>query len=174
VTVARVLLLAIMTAGCATRPQQLEPAPVRDWPVSRDSAQRAASTGHFDVADRTLAEFAREHASSAEGREALYWRALLRLDPANPSGPGGAVTAFDSYLASGGELPHRDEAVALRRLAARLDALGVGKERATSVGVRADRTDAAREEELNKLRQELKATQDELERIKRRLSAPKP
>jgi hypothetical protein len=142
--------------------------------VVRDSAQRAAAAGRFQDADVALADFARRHGSSAEAREALYWRGLMRLDPAHPSGPASAVTAFDAYLASGGVLPRRDEAAALRRLAARLDSLGGIRARSAAAGASADRADASKEEELKKVRQELKATQEELDRIKRRLSAPKP
>jgi hypothetical protein len=174
VRTARALLLTLLTSGCASPPHLLQPRPTREWPVVRDSAQRASAAGRFDAADLALADFARRYASAAEGREALYWRALMRLDPAHPSGPASAVPAFDAYLASGGVLPHREEALALRRLAARLDALGAIRDRSAATGASLERADASREEELKKVRQELKATQEELERIKRRLSTPKP
>ena len=173
----RVRALAVALAGfliaCATRPHQLQPSPARNWAVVRDSAQRASASGHFEEADRSLAEFARRYPSSPEAGECMYWRALLMLDPANPAGPGAAASAFDAYLRRPGDLPHRNEALSLRAVALRLDSLS-GPRAKPAEGANTDHADAAHEEELKKLRLELKATQEELDRIKRRLVAPKP
>jgi hypothetical protein len=139
----------------------------------RDSAQRAIAAGRSEEADRALVAFARRHPNSPEGRESIFWRALLLLDPTSAAGPGAAANAFDAYLA-GGDPSHRDEALALRIVAGHLDSLTRTRKSAAEGVASSDHADAARDEELKKLRLELKATQEELDRIKRRLTAPKP
>ncbi|HEX6058791.1 MAG TPA: hypothetical protein VFZ11_07205, partial [Gemmatimonadaceae bacterium] len=91
----------------------------------------------------------------------------FRLDPRNTAAaPRDAVRAFDAYLALADSVPHAVEARSLRRLALRLDSL--------SQPVAAKPAEPARDEELQKLRDSLTRTTDELERIKRRLAQPRP
>ena len=119
------------------------------------------------MADKTLAEFASAHPDTPQAIESGYWRAVYKLDPANKdANTREAITALDHYLAAPNGT-HRGEASTLRRLAGQLLSL----DRALSQ--KPDEQPATREEEVKKLRDELQATKDELERIKRRLAAPK-
>ena len=165
-----VTLLALAAEGCMQRPRFLQPAPRRHWPAAFLSAQSAAADGRYVEADRLLADFALEYPDTPEADESLYWRAVYKLDPANEAANiREAVAGLDGYLGSSRSSAHRGEAITMRRLAQQMLAL----DRALNVrsGASSDRT---RDEEVQKLRDELQATKDELERIKRRLAAPKP
>ena len=97
--------------------------------------------------------------------ESGYWRAVYKLDPGNKdANTREAITGLDRYLAAP-DGNHRGEATTLRRLAGQLLSLD------RALNQKAD--EPARDEELKKLRDELQATKEELERIKRRLAAPK-
>ena len=114
-----------------------------------------------------LADFARSYPGSAEAQECTYWRAVYKLDPSNKSANAkDALAGFDAYLNASSTGTHRGEATTMKRLAQQLLSL----DRALS----SKPTDKPRDEEVQKLRDELQATKDELELIKRRLSAPKP
>ncbi|MGH7695833.1 MAG: hypothetical protein ACRENH_12670 [Gemmatimonadaceae bacterium] len=132
---------------------------------------RLADQQKFDEADAILAKFALEHPGSAEGAEADFWRALLRLDPFNTSAsPREALAALDSYLNAGPAAARFQEARILRRLIESLDSsraqLRVARAAADSLG-------RARDDEIRKLGDELDKTMAELDRIRRRL-AQKP
>ena len=99
--------------GCGSRPVP-EPAPAPEqastvterWSTAGAQALRLAESGRYGEADSVLAAFATRHPGTTEAADALYWRALLRLDPANPTGgPRDAVVAIDAYLAGGTSLP---------------------------------------------------------------------
>lgn len=155
-------------AGCIRRPSFLRPSAEREWPAAYLTAQHAADRAAYADADKTLSEFALAHPNTAEAAETGYWRAVYRLDPANKEGnTRDAIVGLDKYLAAPNG-PHRGEAATLRRLAGQLLSL----DRALSQ--KPDEAAATREEDVKKLRDELQATKDELERIKRRLTAPKP
>ncbi|HWE42337.1 MAG TPA: hypothetical protein VG432_07525 [Gemmatimonadaceae bacterium] len=156
-------------AGCIRKPAFLRPAAERDWPAAYLAAQTAADRGAYAEADRTLADFASSHPGSAQATESGYWRAVYKLDPANKdASTRDAIAGLDRYLAAP-DGTHRGEATTLRRIAVQLQSL----DRALSA-TKADEGAAARDEEVKKLRDELQATKEELERIKRRLAAPKP
>lgn len=164
------LLLAMVAGGCMQRPRFMQPAPRKQWPAVFLSAQNAAADGRYRDADRVLADFARAHPDTPEADESLYWRAVFKLDPGNDAAnTRDAIAGLDAYLSSSRSSAHRGEAATMRRLAQQMLAL----DRALNVkpGAAPDRT---RDEEVQKLRDELQATRDELERIKRRLAAPKP
>ena len=165
------VLLAL--PGCFARARLSQPRPARAWPTAWAAAQQAAETGRYVDADQTLAAFAAQYPDSPEAREGMFWRALLKLDPANPSGsPRAAAEAFDAYLATrGGRPERRDDALMLRRIAMHLDS--VQRAAPPPVAARSTPSDASADE-VQKLRDELKRTQDELNRIKQRLAAPKP
>ncbi|NUQ19339.1 MAG: hypothetical protein HOQ09_00075 [Gemmatimonadaceae bacterium] len=164
-------VLLLLASGCIHRPRFLQPEAERTWPATYLSAQGAADRGAYDDADRTLAEFARSHPNTAQAAEAGYWRAVYKLDPANKNASTrDAIAGLDGYLAST-NVDHRGEASTLRRLATQLVSLD------RALAQKPDEPPVAaksRDEEVQKLRDELQATKDELERIKRRLAAPKP
>jgi hypothetical protein len=166
---ARVALLCLTVAasGCIHRPQFMQSAPTRRWPTVYVAAQLAADDGRYDDADRLLADFARSYPGSVEAQECTYWRAVYKLDPSNKgANTREALAGFDAYLTGSRTGTHRGEATTMKRLAQQLLSL----DRALS----SKPTDKPRDEEVQKLRDELQATKDELELIKRRLSAPKP
>ena len=166
-------LAALFVAGGCVRPRFLQPEPEREWPTTLQRAQAAAEAGRFDAADSALAEFSARHPSSPEANETLFWRALFRLDPANPAASASdAVTDLTAYLASPGRHQHLVEARALRRAALLADSLAGAPARRAEAGAASAATD--KDTEIARLREELKKATEELERIKRRLSTPTP
>lgn len=161
--------LSLAATACIHKPTFMRPAAERDWPAAYLAAQSAADRGAYGEADRTLAEFAASHPGSAQALESGYWRAVYKLDPANKeASTKDAIAGLDRYLATP-DGTHRGEATTLRRIAVQLQSL----DRALSTP-KVDEASATRDEEVKKLRDELQATKEELERIKRRLAAPKP
>ena len=162
---------ALGIAGGCVRPPFMQPEPERDWPGALQRAQAAAEVGRFDTADSALAAFSARHPSSPEATETLFWRALFRLDPANPAAsPRDAATDLTAYLARPGRHQHLVEARALRRAALLADSLRGAPARRVEAAAAATDKDA----EIARLRDELKKATEELERIKRRLSTPTP
>lgn len=201
-----ILLLMVLTVtGCTQRPLFLQPRPVREWPPTLQAVKEAARAGNHAQADSILAQFESRYATSYEGREAAYWRALLLADPANPqSSPAEALRAINRYFAGGSTAEAYDEATVLRRIVQRLDSLTRELDQArrliadaqealadrpvTVVAVptpaapaetREPRPAPAREsrnlaEQVRRLRDELSKANQELERVKRRLSEQRP
>jgi hypothetical protein len=168
-----VVLLAV-AGGCVNRPGFLQPAPEREWPETIARAHAAVEGGQFASADSLLAEFAARFPESGEANETVFWRAVYRLDPANPdASPSRAVSELTTYMARPGRHTHLAEARALRRAATLADSLSshTGR-RAAAPADAAAATD--KDAEIARLREELKRATEELERIKRRLSTPTP
>lgn len=162
---ASLAVVVLFASGCIRRPAD-EPVAVRIWPDALGDARRAVAAGSYPAADSSLARFARSYEGTEEARESLFLLALFRLDPGNRGASArDAVRAFDAYLALPGASPRAEEARALRRLAVRLDSLGQAPARPAT---------PTRDEEMQKLRDELARANDELERIKRRLAQPRP
>jgi hypothetical protein len=172
---ALVVLVSLLAGGCV-RPRFMQPAPEREWPETLQRAQAAAEAGRFDFADSTLVAFAERHASSPEASETLFWRALFRLDPANPHASAkDAAEDLTAYLARSGRHQHLVEARALRRAALLADSLAVSSgRRVAAAGAAGAAAVTDKDAEIARLREELKKATDELERIKRRLSTPTP
>jgi hypothetical protein len=174
----RVILTALVmscTRPAAAPPVQQPPAPapppISAWPGTLATAVRAADQGKHDDADAILAKYALDHAGSADGAEADYWRALLRLDPFNTRASlRDALTALDAYLNAGPTAARYAEARILRRL---LESLDSSRAQLVAARLAADTRDRTREEEIKKLGDELDKTMAELDRIRRRL-AQKP
>ena len=177
------VLGAVILAGLLTRcarpaaapalqqPPAPSPPPISAWPGTLATAMRAAHQGKHAEADAILAKYALDHASSAEGAEADYWRALLRIDPFNTGASmRDALTALDAYLNGGPALARYEEARILRRLVESLDS---SRTQLVAARAAADSRDRTREEEIKKLGDELDKTMAELDRIRRRL-AQKP
>ena len=151
----------------------LTPTPllISPWPGTLAAALRAAENGRFDEAERTLVEFSVTHAGKPEGAESDFWRALLKVDPANRGVTARAQTAMlDAYLSGGSNQPRFAEALILRRVAEAMDST-----HALLVTVRAsaEAREKTRDDEIRRLNDLVDRTSAELERIKRRL-APKP
>jgi hypothetical protein len=117
--------------------------------------------------------------------DSLYWRAVHNLDPANRNRSlEAAITSLDAYLASTGRLEHVAEAVVLRNLArnaqqlGRMEALLQSARASAAERPRSDADSKSRDDdmikEIQRLKDELAKANDELERIKKRLAAPKP
>jgi hypothetical protein len=114
-----------------------------------------------------------------------YQKALAHVDPSNKQGTlDSALKYFDLYLASPGQLRHRPEAEAMRRLAR--DAQQLARVEAALHQARTSPENKPREQaepkgrdaeslkEIQRLKEELAKANEELERIRKRLAAPKP
>jgi outer membrane protein assembly factor BamD (BamD/ComL family) len=171
------LALALVVSACTTaQPRLVEttPAPRSEWSAWLLQASQEATAGNYSVAERLLTDYGVRYPATPEAAEAMYWRALYKLDPSNAAtAPKDAAVLLDGYLASG-TTTHRAEAQTLRRVASALEAArstastGVAKTEVVKVD------DKAQTEELARLRDELARANAELERIKRRLAQPKP
>jgi hypothetical protein len=153
------------------------------WTATLDSAQRLAADSQFASADSLLTTFGESSQGSMGAQEAVFWRGVFLLEPANKSGNvHDAATAFDGYLASPGQLPHRAEAIVLRRTAHLIDSLtqtrSMDSVPAMNLVVSDSSRSSAREQEMIKLlkllQDSLNKTNAELDRIKKRLSTGKP
>ena len=141
------------------------------WVGTLAAAQAAVDSGRFATADSILAAFERSEPDSPDAGESTFWRAMLRADPRNPAfAPADARAALDAYLATPNPRRRTEATVMLRMLALSdsIRALHTAQRSATEA------RDRAREEEMQKLRDDLQRTQAELDRIKRRLGNPKP
>lgn len=180
----RLLLAALVlsTGACATAMRRSMPPSARDWLEALGTAKADAAQGHYDDADRVLYDFAQRYAGAPEAREATYWRAVFKLDPANRAGsPRAAEEQLQEYLADTAGTLHRAEARTLLRIASALDSLverrpvattsdPLTEEAAATAQQRADEL----QKEVDRLRDELAKKVDELNRIKKRLSDRPP
>jgi len=147
------------------------PPPEPPWTRTAAAAQAAVDSGQFSTADSILAAFEHVHPDSPDATESAFWRAMLRADPHNPAfEPTEARRAIDAYLAAPNSR-RRTEAGVMLRLLDLSDSLRAAQSAQRSA---AEARDRAREEEVQKLRDDLQRTQAELDRIKRRLGSPKP
>jgi hypothetical protein len=167
-------VLFLFATGCVARHQRPpEPSAAEQLVDAVTRARYAAAHGQHDEADVILAQFIDAHPSTPEAREAAYWRATLLLDAnASPADRESARRYLDAYLADTAAAAHQLEARLLRQLLVRLDSASQARDSVSSA-VRQAAT--AREEELKKELQALKEqydkTNEELNRIKRRLEA---
>ncbi|HEY2025894.1 MAG TPA: hypothetical protein VGG78_02735 [Gemmatimonadaceae bacterium] len=172
----------IVVGGCITgRGAPEASAAQNDWGETLARAEAAADARRYADADRLLADFASRYPGTPGATECAYWRGILSLEPANHDGtPQIAAAFFEMYEKSGGALPHRVEAEILRNLALRLQNSGPATV-AIAAPVTAASTSAsssstadlkAKDTEIQRLKDELAKANDELERIKRRLTAP--
>ena len=177
------VVLALTLAGCrgaAAPPVAAAPTPEPSnaWPAALADVQELVANGRHAEADTALGGFSTRYFGTPQSTEALYWRALVRLDPANAGAtPRDALAALDAYLAGGAALPHYQEALVLRRTASLLDgarrvpSLAGPDTASVAVPVTPDRLRAT-QDTVRALREELARTQAELERIRRRLRPP--
>ena len=174
-----VLLLLVTSCRANNRPAAVpvvEPPPVRPvespWPGVFTSVRQAVDSGRYADAERILAEFSVAHAGTVEATESDFWRAVLKADPANRDATTKeGIAALDAYLAGGETMPRFVEARLLRRTLVALDSLRLASSVARAA---AEARDKLRDEEMTKLTDSLTATKTELDRIRRRLTSPRP
>lgn len=168
-------VIGLLAGGCGRTANNMTPM-VGD-------ARRFVTGGDLRSADSSLAQCSRAHPADAEGAHCRYWLVLVRLDPAHPGPARGAVDAAREFLARDISAPGREEITLLLRVAAQRESLlaSIDSTRnilathalAAQTPLR-DEPAARDKDEIERLRTELAKTQDELQRIKRRLSAPRP
>lgn len=177
-------LLAVI--GCVTgRGGGTSGAPVKDWNQTLAEAESAAIDHRYADADRMLSGYATQYPGSTGAIESSYWRGVIALEPANrDASPQIAAALFETYNKNSGALPHRLEAEILRNLALHLQSLTASAVAASAApsaapgaspgAAAADRGAdlKAKDAEIQRLKDELAKANDELERIKRRLTAP--
>ncbi|MEO6528209.1 MAG: hypothetical protein ABIP93_16425 [Gemmatimonadaceae bacterium] len=144
-----------------------------EWPQAHRQAMAEARQSRLGLADRVLTDFAQRFPESPEAAEVSYWRAVYKLDPANPSAMRDGMVLLENYLATAERGLHRVEAMTMRRLATALESRSAALA-AQSLASVPKSEDRAREEELARLRDDLAKANAELSRIKRRLARPKP
>ena len=178
--VRRMTLAALLVAaGCMTG-RAFGGATRRDWGDTLAKAQAAANDHRYADADRLLADFAARYPGSEGALESAYWRGVISLEPSNhDASPQIATAFFETYARGGGQLPHLTEATVLRDIAVRLQAGGSPSVAAASPAPGASAANTAgaadlkaKDTEIQRLKDELAKANDELERIKKRLTAP--
>ena len=171
-----VAALAAVLAACTPPSPLSRLRPSGQWATAFDDAQQAATGGRYDEADSILVSYIDAHQGTAEASDALFWRAMFALDPANrTSSTSAAIAELDRYLDGPPTLPHWREAATLRRVAAQLEtstrvAAAAAQTQTSATRVVVD--DHSKDDELNRLRTELAKANEELDRIKKRLTKP--
>ena len=174
---ASVLAVLLLGSGCATTQPPAAQARAAtaesDWPAVYTKAMTDARESRLSEADRALAEFAQRYPGSPEAIEVPYWRALIKLDPSNPTALRESLATLDTYLANAPAGLHRMEAASMRRLGVTLEARNAALAAVPPASV-VPPEDKLHEEELVRLRDELTKANAELARIRRRLARPRP
>jgi hypothetical protein len=189
-----VIAVALMnSAACisVTTPRFLKPAPQRQWKPTLERAQSLAESGQPAEADSLLASYAASYPDTPGAREALYWRSLIQLQSGLVSENGPAMMLGEYLSSRAGD--HAIEAATLRRVAIRVDSLSRAANALTTkvtvsngevvtantraADAKADAKAAVadnkdQDAEIRKLRSDLAAAREELERIKKRLAEP--
>jgi hypothetical protein len=175
--------LALLAMGCASSVHRSMPPAAHEWITTLGGAKAAVADGRYSDADRTLNDFMLAYTGAEEAREALYWRALFAIDPANRGGDTRTAQAqLEEYLADTGSTLHRTEAITLRRLAMTIDSIGRTHRISVSSSdaaraeqaEQADHREANFQKEIQSLKEQLEKTTAELDRIKKRLSEKNP
>jgi hypothetical protein len=168
----------LATLGCVAGRLPAPGAGTGDWPKTLAQAEAAASERRYAEADKLLADFATSYPGTQGAVESAYWRGVLALEPANETGsPQVAIALFEAYGKSPGALPHRLEADIFRHVAQKLQSFSpsavASASSPTTPAAPASAADLkAKDAEIQRLKDELAKANDELERIKRRLTAP--
>jgi hypothetical protein len=177
VIVRHLVLLALVVAGCRHRPEppppgveELPPVPTLPveppWVATSAAARAALDAGQFAAADSILAAFERAEPDSPDVSESAFWRVMVRADPRNPAfSPADARAAIEAYLARA-NAQRRSEALVMLHMLSLSDSIRAVHTAQRSAAEARDRT---RDEELQRLRDDLQRAQAELDRIKRRL-----
>lgn len=182
---ALLVTLAWLTGGCVSAPWHHGPDADRELAETVGYSRSMAAQQHFREADSALAAFVTTHGAGApQSREAAYWRAVWLLDPHNPAANRAAAgEQLSLYLGEGGAPPgHADEARAMRRLVTVADSVQTQLQLLLAApdkgGNAPARPATPREDELQReiqrLKDQLDRTQQELDRIKRRMTTRPP
>lgn len=172
--------LLLLTTACTgsrqttpTTPVPLDPPALEaQWAATLTDVRTDIGRGRYAAADSAITSFLERHPGTPQSADALFWRAVIRLDPANEAGsPREALVAADAYLAGGSGLPNFELAQVLRRTASALESAQRPLPAPTrSVVAAPDSAERARAaEEILKLKTELDRVQTELDRIKKRI-----
>lgn len=157
-------------------PEPLAMVAGREWSTTRETVADLIQRGQHAQADTLLGQFRAQYPGTPAAIEALFRRALLRADPASRArAPQAALLDLDAYATGGPLHVHGDEARVIARLLGESDSLRavIATERtAASVLIPRDSL-RPRDEEIARLRAELEQTQAELDRVRRRLAAPR-
>ena len=172
-----VVAVALVASACAHPAAVVGATPVDEaalesaWGATLTDLRTHLETGRYDAADSDLATFAQHYAGTPQAGQALFWRAVVALDPENrTSTPREALVAIDAYLAGGRSQPLYDAALVLRRTATTLETLRRPVVVAAPPAPPADSTERLKAaEEIQRLKAELEKTQAELDRIKKRI-----
>lgn len=181
------LAATLVLSGCANvlRSSPTCPCvtPPASWSAVLREADQLAGEGRFAAADSTLVAFEQANASNHLSREIVFWRALYQLDPRNQAAQRAeAVRMLDGYLQSDSVYWYRAEARVLRQLAGMpaptvastppAPAGGLPAPTTIPIARAADATLTEKDVEIQALRDRVARLNEELERIKRRLSTP--
>jgi hypothetical protein len=186
-----VIAMLPLLSGCAHLFTQRGVPARQQWPVTLVTVHHALAGERFSDADQLLQDFVHRHGGTAPAHEAIFWRGVVAIHaPADTGGSlDSAIAHLDSYMAAGSSASRYFQALALRKLAAQSLAAGreLGRVRQALSQARSDtpaRADAPREPpradnrnlaaEIESLRSELNRANQELERIRRRLSGQNP
>jgi hypothetical protein len=179
-------LLATLALLAACRRPAPPPAPVvveslqavadRMWATTRDAVVLMQRRGEAAQADSLLTEFRSQYAGTPAATDALFWRAMLRADPASTiSSTRAAQADLAAYQASEEAPPLHVPAGVVRRLLVQNDSLRqvVSTTRAAAALLVPRDSLKPRDEEIARLRSELEQSRAELERVRRRLAPPR-
>lgn len=181
-TAARSALVAgtVLIAACSSSrsgapelPTPLDPPALQaKWAATLSDVKADVASARYTAADSSISNFLETHPGTPQSAEALFWRAVLKLDPANRTGSAReALVAVDAYLAGGTALPNFEMAQVLRRTASTLESaqrpLPAPVRPVVSVPDSSERARSA--EEILRLKTELEKVQVELDRIKKRI-----
>src|SRR5690606_36413322 len=124
--VAGTVAAASCTSSRATPPPlpaPLDPPALQaKWAATLSDVKADVARARYAAADSAIASFLELHPGTPQSADALFWRAVLELDPANSAGsPRRALVAVDAYLAGGTSLPNFEVAQVLRRTASALE-----------------------------------------------------
>lgn len=167
----------LIVTACVSRQQRPpEPTVPERFTVAATQARVAAARGMHQHADDVLRGFIEAHPDTPEAREAQYWRAIFRLEAASSKADRDeALRHLDGYLADTAVVMHGAEARIIRTLLRSADSLQIVRD---SMSGSARQAAASREEELKKevqtLKEQLDKTNEELNRIRRRLGGARP
>lgn len=184
-SVALLTSATIIFTGCgalikASRTPTHPPVP-QAWAQASALAATRVGAGSYSAADRLLIDFATLYPGTPQAAEAMLCRAMYKADPANQAAsPRDATALIDSTLALPLDSANRADAYTLRRVTTALEraatlAASSAPASAANPGSPARTDDAkASSDEVQRLRAELAKANAELERIKKRVSQPKP
>jgi len=179
----QILVSSLALSACA-HIQTIDPPAQTDWVLTLIEARRDVEAGNYEGADKVLTDFARTHPGTSQARESDFWKGMYLIDPANSHGslPGG-IAALDEYLTADSAVLYRDQAAALRRIAAAAQAASnsakgdsspanLVRDSVVVANKSKDEQIAALKDQLAKSKEELAKVNAELDRIKKRLANP--